>query len=116
VVLLVRPSLALAAVALVALAAAFGPTIPIRATTYQERTPPALRSRVFGTVAALQFAAAPLGTLFDGLALQRLGIAGTLGMILAVWIVFTLCVLIAPAFRMMDLPRDVAGPRVAPAR
>ena len=103
VLLLVRPSLALAAVALVALAVAFGPTVPIRATTYQERTPPALRSRVFGTVAALQFAAAPLGTLFDGLALQRLGIAGTLGMILAVWIVFTLCVLIAPAFRMMDV-------------
>jgi MFS family permease len=116
VLLLLRPSLALAAVALVALAAAFGPTVPIRATTYQERTPPALRSRVFGTVAALQFAAAPLGTLFDGLALQRLGIAGTLGMILAVWIAFTLAVCIAPALRMMDVPRDVATPGLVPVR
>lgn len=113
--LLLRPPLALAAAMLVATAAAFGPTIPIRATVYQERTPWGLRGRVFGTVAALGFAAAPLGTTLCGLAIGRWGVVVALGIALALLVALAAGVALAPAFRAMDAPSEVATPRLASA-
>lgn len=113
--LLLRPPLWLAAAMLVVAAAAFGPTVPIRATVYQERTPAGLRGRVFGTVAALGFAAAPLGTLLGGLAIERWGVVVALGIALALLIALALGVALAPAFRGMDTLSEAATPHLAPA-
>jgi MFS family permease len=113
--LLLRPPLVLAAAMLVATAAAFGPTVPIRATVYQERTPAALRGRVFGTVAALGFAAAPLGTTLCGLAIARWGVVVALAIALALLVALALGVALAPAFRGMDAPGEAASPRLASA-
>ncbi len=110
--LLLRPPLALAAAALVVTAAAFGPTVPIRATVYQERTPAGLRGRVFGTVAALGFAAAPLGTTLCGLAIARWGVVVALGIALVLLVALAAGVTVAPAFGGMDTPSDAATPRL----
>lgn len=111
--LLLRPPLILAAAMLVATAAAFGPTVPIRATVYQERTPAGLRGRVFGTVAALGFTAAPLGTLLGGLAIARWGVIVALGIALALLVALAVAVSVAPAFGGMDTPSEAATPRLA---
>jgi MFS family permease len=51
---------------------------PLGFTLLQERTPPALRGRVFGAVFALGGIAAPLALLFAGYAVERFGTAAAL--------------------------------------
>jgi MFS family permease len=55
-----------------------GPNGPLVATVLQERTPPALRGRVFGATAAVGFAGAPLGVLAAGYLLEAVGVQATL--------------------------------------
>lgn len=74
--LLWAPPLAAGVAAIVASAVAFGPANPLRLTVQQERTPTALRSRVFGTTNAVAFLASPLGALaFGELAATRGAVA-----------------------------------------
>jgi len=55
-----------------------GPNGPLVATVLQERTPSELRGRVFGATTAVGFAAAPLGVLIAGYAVQAVGVQPTL--------------------------------------
>jgi MFS family permease len=51
-----------------------GPNGPLIPTILQERTPPALRGRVFGATTAIGYAGAPLGVLVAGALLQTIGV------------------------------------------
>ena len=53
----------------------------------QERTPPELRGRVFGTTTAVGFAAAPLGVLLAGYLVQAVDVQATLVGITAIFLV-----------------------------
>ena len=55
-----------------------GPNGPLVATVLQERTPAALRGRVFGATTAIGFAAAPLGVLLAGALIPAIGVRGVL--------------------------------------
>lgn len=55
-----------------------GPNGPLITTILQERTPTALRGRVFGATTALSFAGGPLGVLVAGGLLQTIGTQPTL--------------------------------------
>lgn len=55
-----------------------GPNGPLVATVLQERTPAALRGRVFGATTAVGFAAAPLGVLLAGALIPAIGVRGVL--------------------------------------
>lgn len=67
-----------------------GPNGPLVATVLQERTPAALRGRVFGATTAVGFAAAPLGVLLAGSLLETVGVQATLVSIAAVFLAVTL--------------------------
>ena len=54
-----------------------GPINPVTAVVLQERTPPAARGRVIGTVTSLALAAAPAGLLLIGPLLQAAGVPVT---------------------------------------
>ena len=70
-----------------------------------ERTPEALRSRVFGTCNAVAFVAAPLGTIFFGAVAQGHGVSVALGLIWLVWLGIGATVWLAPVFRLLDAPQ-----------
>lgn len=55
-----------------------GPNGPLVATVLQERTPTALRGRVFGATTGVGFAAAPLGVLLAGALLPAVGVQAIL--------------------------------------
>jgi hypothetical protein len=93
----------LVAVAVMALStAAVSPALPFRLTIQHERTPEALRSRVFGTSNARLFSAAPIGiALFSALA-QGYGVIFTITRSWLVWVGIAITVAVSPAFRLMD--------------
>ncbi|HET8632086.1 MAG TPA: MFS transporter [Thermomicrobiales bacterium] len=102
--ILAAPPAPVAATALLLAAVALAPVQPLRLTIQQERTPEALRSRVFGTGNAVQFVAAPLGTVvFSAVAAGH----GALVAIAAMWLVWAgiaVAVGVSPVFRLMDAP------------
>ena len=101
-VLVAMPSLPFAALALVVTGLAVGPPNPLFATLTQERTPEDLLGRVFGASIALSMAAAPLGMVAAGFALEVFGVRLTLAGIAACYLIVSLASLLNPAFREMD--------------
>ncbi len=79
-----------------------GPNGPLVSTVLQERTPPELRGRVFGTTTAVGFAAAPLGVLVAGYLLDMVGIQATLIGIAVLFMSVTVSLAWDPALRDMD--------------
>lgn len=71
-----------------------GPNGPLIATVLQERTPPAMRGRVFGATTAVGYAGAPLGVLLTGVLLPVIGIQMMLVVIAAIF----MCVVLALQF------------------
>ena len=112
-VLLARPSLVLSAVALFVMAIAFAPTVPLRMAIYQERTPAAFRSRVFGAVNALMFVGAPLGTPVFGFIGEQNGVFMALALFLMLWLLLVLGVIAHPALRDMAGERQMWSPEHA---
>ncbi|MGN6564256.1 MAG: MFS transporter, partial [Thermomicrobiales bacterium] len=103
---LLAPPLAVSVAALLLAALSFAPVLPLRLTVLQERTPEALRSRVFGTCNAVAFVAAPLGTVVFGAVAVGHGISAALGLIWLVWLGIGTTVWLAPVFRLLDAPRS----------
>lgn len=102
------PPLAVSVAAMVVASVAFGPVQPLRLTIQQERTPEALRSRVFGTSNAVMFLAAPLGTvLFTGM-VPAWGVIATIAAMVGVWVTIAATVWLTPAFHSMDRPMIAA--------
>lgn len=81
------------------------PYNPLAMTIFQERTPPHLRGRVFGTETALSLAGMPLGFLVGGFLVDRLGNSETLVMMALAYAVATAWLLVTPALRDMNAIR-----------
>jgi MFS family permease len=91
-------------------AAALGPIRPLAATILQERTPVALRGRVFGSYRALGIASGPLGILATGLSIDRFGLTATLLGLAAVFLATSIGAIVNPAFRRLEASdRDPAA-------
>lgn len=80
---------------------AISPVNPLGDTIMQERTPPAMRARVFGTFNALLMVAVPLGTFASGFVVTWLGLSLTLVVIGGVYLLSTLSLLFNPAVQEM---------------
>ncbi len=101
------PPLALGVGALALAGVALGPLNPLTITPFQERTPPELRGRVFGTLQAASMVAAPVGILGAGLLLERLGLQPTLLGLAALFLAIALWALANTALRDLDTPPTV---------
>ncbi len=102
--LLPLPPLALGVGALVLAGMALGPLNPLTITAFQERTPPELRGRVFGTLQAVSMAAAPAGLLGAGLFLEQLGLRPTLLVLAAAFLAVAIWARGNTALRDLDIP------------
>lgn len=101
--------------ALFAVGLAAGPINPLAMTLLQERTPEGLRGRVMGMTMAIATAAMPFGMLAAGIALETVGLTGTLVAIAAGTLLVTLSLLVNPYMSEMDaLPAATEG-AIAPA-
>jgi MFS family permease len=79
-----------------------GPNGPLISTVLQERTPAALRGRVFGATTAVGFAGAPLGVLMAGGLLPVIGIQPTLVGIAVVFLGVALALALDHGLHEMD--------------
>lgn len=79
-----------------------GPINSLIDTVTQERTPPAMRSRVFGLLGAGAMAGNPLGTFAIGFVITWLGLHWTLFAMGALYLLATLSILMNPKMKGMD--------------
>jgi MFS family permease len=77
------------------------PWNPLSMTIFQERVPPELRGRVFGTQTALSWALLPLGFVASGLLVDGFGVVTTLVVMASAYAVATLWLVLDPALREM---------------
>jgi MFS family permease len=82
---------------------AISPVNPLGDTVLQERTPPKMRARVFGTFSALIMVAVPLGTFVSGFVATWLGLPLTMMIMGALSLLSTLSLLFNPALKEMSL-------------
>jgi len=75
---------------------------PLGDTVLQERIPPNMRARVFGTFSALILVAVPLGTFVSGFVTTWLGLHLTLILMGALYLISTLSLLLNPALKEME--------------
>jgi MFS family permease len=104
-VLTTMPPLPVAVAALAVLGLAGGPLNPIIFTTVQERVPAAMLGRAIGALYALALAAAPLGTVVAGFALEAAGLGAVLVAVAACYLITAVALLLNPALRDMEKPR-----------
>jgi len=102
--LILQPSIAVAVGILAVVGMANGTMNPLIMTVLQERTPPELRGRVFGTVVAIALIAAPAGLLLAGLTIESIGTRAVLGIIASAFFLVTLAFLVQPSLREMERP------------
>ena len=108
-VLVALPPLLPAALAAVAQNLCFAPLSILLMTLLQERVPAELRGRVFGLLTALILAAAPLGMLVAGLALDALGLRATLLALACAYLAVVVANALNPFLRGMDSTRPPVG-------
>jgi MFS family permease len=100
--LITLPSIPLSVAILAVMGFANGALNPLIMTVLQERTPPELRGRVFGTVIATALIAAPAGLLLAGLALETIGIRAVFGIMAGAFTLVTLVFFVQPSLRNME--------------
>lgn len=83
-----------------------GPLNPLIDTLLQERTPPHLLARVFGSLVALAMLAMPLSLLTTGYLLELIGVQATLGVIAAGSLVIGASLFFNPVLRSMNAPNE----------
>ncbi len=93
-----------AAVALGGLIA--GPINPLYATVIQEKTPPQMLGRVFGTLNALAQAGIPLGAALAGFVVEGVGLVPTILGMGAIYLAVTVGMFFNPALRQMDTGKE----------
>lgn len=81
---------------------AISPVNPLGDTVLQERTPPKMRARIFGTFSALIMVAVPLGTFVSGFIATWLGLPLTMMIMGALYLLSTLSLLLNPALKHME--------------
>lgn len=87
---------------------AAGPINPLLNTVEYERVPVDLRGRVFGAISAGAMLATPLGALFSGIGVDRLGLAGALLLTGTIYFITTASLLFNRA--TIDLDRRIPIP------
>ncbi len=101
-VLVASPPLAVVMVSFVMAGIIAGPINPIIDTVIQEHVPKEMRGRVFGVIAAIAFAGAPLGLVAGGFLVEGFGLFPTiLGMGLC-YMAVTIGMFLNPALKKMD--------------
>jgi MFS family permease len=100
------PPLVVAVAVLAIVGVANGTINPLITTILQERTPPDLRGRVFGSVAASAMIAAPAGMLLAGVAIEAAGLRAVLAAVAATFTAVTIVFVLQPSLRGMDRPPD----------
>lgn len=87
---------------------AIAPINSLISTVLQERTPPEMRARVFGTLGAAVLAGIPLGTLASGFVVSWIGLRTTLFVMGVLYLMATLSILVNPALKSMEksVPSD----------
>ncbi len=100
--LTVQPPLPVVVAALAVCGLSNGPINPIIFTFVQERAPAAMLGRVLGALIGLAMAAAPLGMVVAGFALEAAGIGGVLIGIVILYLLTTVFLMLSPALREMD--------------
>jgi MFS family permease len=107
------PPLPITAAALAVMGLALGPLGPLALTVLGERTPDALRGRVFGAFGTLANMWIPLGVLATGYLLDAFGAGAIILGLAVVYLVFSLSTLFIPAFHQLRAPvgtDDAPGP------
>lgn len=107
----VSPSVALLIAGFVVAGFVMGPINPLMVTIRHERSPAEIRGRVFSTYSAVAGAASPLGILFAGFAIGRLGFQPSLIILAILAQLLGLAVLFVPAFHRMDALRPQPADR-----
>lgn len=102
--LIALPSLPLSVAVLAVMGLANGILNPLIMTVLQERTPPELRGRVFGTVIATALIAAPAGLLLAGLVIETVGIRSILAIMTGAFSLVTIVFFLQPSLRQMERP------------
>jgi MFS family permease len=103
------PPLGFIVLAFALLGLASGPLNPIILTVMQERVPPELRGRVFGTMTAGAYLAVPLGMFLAGLMVEWKGVRTTLLIQACIYLIITLSLLVNPALGGMDEGRTLSA-------
>ncbi len=83
---------------------AIAPLNSLISTVQQERTPPELRARVFGTLGAVMMAGIPLGTFASGFVVTWIGLRATLMVMGTLYLLVTLSILVNPTLKKMEKP------------
>jgi MFS family permease len=96
------PPLAVGILAMLLAGLGTGPFGPIVTAVFQNRVPPELRARVFGTAYAIDNATTPLAILCSGVLLDRLALGVVLGLIALVDTLVSIVVMRHPALRELD--------------
>lgn len=96
------PNVVVTVMALTILGIATGPLTPIFATVVQERTPAAMRGRVFGLISASVWIVLPIGMLVTGLLIERIGLRATFLAQGAVFALLATALLASPVLHAMD--------------
>lgn len=101
-VLAFTPPLWLAMAMLAVIGMAAGPLNPILMTVRQERVPPEMRGRVFGTMTALAYVAIPVGLVSGGFLLEAVGMRTSLVAIAAAYVAISLSLRLSRTLRALD--------------
>ncbi len=96
------PGLSIILLMMVLAALTDGPLGPMSVTIRHERTPAALRGRVFSTFSAVSTMAVPLGMAAAGLLISALGLTAAMVVLGAGSIALLVATLLVPSFREMD--------------
>lgn len=83
-----------------------GPINAMMVTIRHERIPEGLRGRVFSTYSAIAMAAAPVGILLTGYAIETIGLRATIITLAAGLQLVGVAMFVIPAFREMDATRN----------
>jgi len=79
-----------------------GPINPLFETVVQEKTPPQMLGRTFGTLTALAYAVMPLGLILAGVVVEGVGLVPTIIGMGAIYVAVTVSMFFNPALRQMD--------------
>jgi MFS family permease len=79
-----------------------GPINPIFETVVQEKTPPEMLGRVFGTLTALAYLGIPIGSVLAGICVEAFGLVPTIVGMGLIYITVTLSMFLNPALKQME--------------
>jgi len=92
-----------------------GPINTMFETVVQEKTPPQMLGRVFGTLTALAYLGIPISSVLAGICVEAFGLVPTIMAMGLIYVAVTLGMFLNPALKQMD-PATEATQRAHPQR